>query len=132
MPETIKIILSDSLLEKLIGSAVKKTEREAAIARLRIEAKQALEDWYQKGYCEGSDIAKELSFEQIQEVIGWHEMKCADSDQPIRLCDCVPSNAFLLSAMDVGRVPGYVLEAYVFGALDGIVKFWEDIEGELD
>lgn len=157
MSKRINITIPDNLFERLeivkekmnvsaicqtaIESAVKTEEikmsamskRESAIARLKIEAQNETDEWFQKGKRQGLEIAPDLSYTEFRQALEWHEAKYSTDGWQISLLDLMSHNCFdsIIDAAKNEECPDDMMESYALGGLDGIVEFWDSIQGEL-
>lgn len=105
---------------------------EEVLIRLKYEANVVFDDWYQKGWCKGAELAPTLSFEQLQYVVLWYQVTGGEDKETARsLLEIVPYDNFLINALDIETYPGYMANAYVMGAVAGIAEFWEEFEHQI-
>ncbi|MBW4522646.1 MAG: hypothetical protein KME16_23620 [Scytolyngbya sp. HA4215-MV1] len=156
MPNVINVMLSDDLYERLKNVGVRidvtaicqnvidaavtteeiklkaMSERELAIARLKFEAAQEFDKWSRKGYREGLDLAPNLSFVELQQVMEWYELRHVENDELVSLSDVLRDGNSLLNVIHENTCPTYVEETYISGVLLGVMEFWDGIKDELD
>ena len=152
----ISIILSDDLAERLervketldvsyvcehsINAAVTTEEsklgilskREAAIARLKVEAFNECDKWSRKGQRDGLELAPDLSFAELQQAMGLYELQHAAPDELTDLFDLLPEEHFLAAAINISKLPPYVTNSYLSGVLLGVMEFWNSIQDEVE
>lgn len=110
------------------------SQREAAIARLKIEAKKEDEDWEEKGKRHGLEIAPSLSYADFRQVQEWDEFQQSPDGWQVSLLDAVMSDenwSSVIEAAKNAKCPQVLMESYVQGVIDGVLEFWDSIESEL-
>lgn len=111
-------------LEEIKVSAMSK--REAAIARLKIEAEQEHNYWYQEGKKQGLEDATDLSYEEISRVAEWGNT----GKEKAEICYEEPFE-WLADVLESVECPEPEKEHFITGWFGGVIEFWDSVKAEV-
>lgn len=99
------------------------------IARLKQEKADYINDFYEMGFKLGYTRASVASFSELMEVVDNIHIDTQLSNEPY----CVPNGLpdWVIHEMQVPSGPYINGDFYQKGVLDGVFKFWKDIEDKI-
>lgn len=113
-------------LEEAKASAMSK--KEATIAKLKQQAKNATEEWFQTGKKDGLEEAPDLNYENFVALEAYKDdcgFFCAD--------EILSSDDFswMGERADDAECPERLKLTYVEGLVEGILEFWDEVKDEV-